>query len=144
MKYLPYLIIGAIFSVLISTAFYSCSDKVDYDILCDYWYINNSKYPVRITAFNSQKQVIKTFDLKTQDSILIPLKGEGGVGPFQFDTYVEKQADSVVIIFADAKTLSYSKGEGILYLRNYSIYEVDKFHQVLKYYITDVLHNQAK
>lgn len=142
-KYLLYLIIGGISSILTIFCINSCSEKTDYWVQCNYIYSNNSGFSINLLVYNNSKKLIKTYYILSNDSLSILLKGEGGAGPFQFTTFADMQGDSALIEFSDIKRISYKSGTGILYLGNYETTKQSNTLYTSRYNITKEDHDKA-
>lgn len=133
-KLMPFLLIGI---SMLNVTFFSCKKLVDYEVTCNYYYLNKSNMDLKMKVFNNEKLLLHEYPILLDDTLLIELVGVGGVGPFRYDTYEDKIGDSVSIIFSDNKTLGFNLGEDPLYEKNYSIEKFGNTKRKLEYIFSD-------
>lgn len=136
-----YLIFGI--SISVTMILVSCKKKTDNEVYCQYIYKNNSNYNINLKVYNSIKEVIGHYNISINDSIIIELHGDGGVGPFQYELIEAEQGDSVVVTFANQRYISYIKGEGLLYEKEYEKIRFNSIKYLLKYSFTNEDYDNA-
>lgn len=141
-KLMHYLLIG-ISVFLIQILFSSCKKKVDNEITCQYIYTNTSDFSIVMKVFNNTTALINQYTISANDSIIIELTGEGGAGPFEYNTYENQIGDSVSIIFAQNRYIAYKKGSGVLFEKSYIKTKTSNNMVVLNYSFTNEDYNAA-
>jgi hypothetical protein len=138
--YLIFLVIGS--NILISIS--SCESDVDYIINTHYYYVNKSQHNIEMKVFNSIKELIKTYEIPSSDTLMYIISAEGGAGPFQFESDIREIGDSIYVTFAGSRYLSFTRSDNILRGKFYTEIKISKYEYDMYYFFTDNDYENAK
>jgi hypothetical protein len=136
--WMRYSIIGI--SILSILFFAECSkSNIDYNVKAEYYYVNLSGHDITMDVFNSDKELIEQYSIKSSETLIFTLEGMGGAGPFQYNSSITEIGDSIYLSFSGIRYLTFVKdiGYNIFWEEAYDFKKVSNTQHEMKYYFTN-------
>lgn len=119
--------------------------EVDHIVNTEYYYVNNSQYNIGMDIFNSNRELIREYYIRSLDTLMFSIKVEGGAGPFQFND-IKGFGDSISLNFSDLRYASLRKNyDSIFFEKTYVKIKInDKEYKMYFFFTNDDYENASE
>ena len=140
-------IIWMLFLIIGLTTKTGCKKKVDYQVTTTYFYENNTEHSIKMSVYCIEDaSLIVEYSISSYDTLSFKIEADGGAGPFQYDTHVGEQGDSIVLLFDNERYLTYPPhtARSVLDHGNYKREDIGNTLSNMYYTFTEDDYNNAE